>query len=194
VNVNGTLFPAIPMTGSPLASGSGPLADFGFGDAPLAGSMTGKVCLISRGNISFADKVLNCQNSGGVGAIVYNNTAGDLNGTLGDTVTTIPSVGTTQADGQTMLTKLGQPTTVAVATTLDAYAFYSGTSMATPHVSAVAALVWSYMPSCTAAEIRTSLGLHAMDLGAPGRDTKYGFGLVQAKATVDAITSLGCGH
>ena len=29
----------------------------------------GKVCLIQRGSISFADKVLNCQNSGGIGAV-----------------------------------------------------------------------------------------------------------------------------
>ena len=64
-------------------SATGPLADFGLGDTPVAGSMTGKVCLISRGNISFADKVLNCQNSGGIAAIIYNNVAGDLDGTLG---------------------------------------------------------------------------------------------------------------
>lgn len=74
------------------------------------------------------------------------------------------------------------------------YGYKSGTSMATPHVAAVAALVWSYYPSCTAAQIRSTLGKSAQDLGTAGRDTKYGFGLVQAKAARDRIASRGCGN
>jgi hypothetical protein len=65
--------------------------------------------------------------------------------------------------------------------------------MATPHVSAVAARVWSYFPQCTSEEIRTSLKLSAMDIGDPGRDDKTGTGLVQAKAAYDRISALGCG-
>jgi len=75
----------------------------------------------------------------------------------------------------------------------DAYAFYDGTSMATPHVAGVAALVWSHFPHCTASQIRNSLDLHAQDLGVAGRDVHFGFGLVQAKATFDAISAGGCG-
>jgi subtilisin family serine protease len=74
------------------------------------------------------------------------------------------------------------------------YGYKSGTSMATPHVAAVAALVWSYYPTCTAAQIRSTLGKSAQDLGTAGRDTKYGYGLVQAKAARDRIASLGCGN
>ncbi|MFC0252679.1 S8 family peptidase [Massilia consociata] len=74
------------------------------------------------------------------------------------------------------------------------YGYKSGTSMAAPHVAAVAALVWSYFPTCTGAQIRTSLNNSAQDLGAAGRDTSYGFGLVQAKAAHDRIRSLGCGR
>ena len=37
------------------------------------------------------------------------------------------------------------------------YAVYSGTSMATPHVSGVAALAWAYKPNATVAEIRNAL-------------------------------------
>jgi subtilisin family serine protease len=74
------------------------------------------------------------------------------------------------------------------------YAYYDGTSMATPHVSAVAALVWSYFPQCSAAQLRSSLDKSALDLGAAGRDVKYGFGLVQAKAAYDRIKSQGCGN
>lgn len=191
-SVGSTPFTVLGMDGSPIATANGALANFGFGDVPAAGSMTGKVCLISRGNISFADKVLNCQASGGVGAIIYNNTAGELAGTMGDVVTAIPSVGATQADGGVMLTKLGQAAQVSVAFNNDLYAAYSGTSMATPHVSAVAALVWSHFPTCTAAQIRAHLTGSAENLEAAGRDVNTGFGLVQARAMYDRIASFGC--
>ena len=73
------------------------------------------------------------------------------------------------------------------------YASWSGTSMATPHVSGVAALVWSNHPACTATEIRNILNATAKDKGSAGRDTSYGYGIVQAKAAVDAISANGCG-
>ena len=192
--VGGSPFAVEPMDGSPRTSAAGPLADFGFGDVAAPGTMTGKICLISRGNISFGEKVANCETSGGIGAVVYNNTTGPLLGTLGETVTTIPSVGALQADGATMLTKLGQATAVSVFGTNDLYAEYSGTSMSAPHVSAVASLVWSNHPTCTAAQLRESLKKSAMDLGAVGRDDEYGNGLVQAKAASDRITAMGCGN
>ena len=126
-----------------------------------------------------------------MGAIVYNNAAGSFGGTLGTTVTTIPSLTASDTDGAAMKAQLGQSATVAVKASN--YAYFDGTSMATPHVSAVAALVWSYFPTCTGAQIRTSLDNSALDLGTAGRDTKYGYGLVQAKAAYDRIKSLGCG-
>ena len=85
----------------------------------------------------------------------------------------------------------GSSATVAVSPSN--YAFFNGTSMATPHVSAVAALVWSYFPTCTVAQIRATLNNSAEDLGAAGRDTKFGYGLVRAKAAFDRAQSLGCG-
>jgi subtilisin family serine protease len=194
LNVGGSGFAVLAMEGSPRTSASGALADFGLGTAATPGSMSGKVCLIQRGSISFAEKVTNCQSSGGVGAVVYNNTTGELAGTLGETVTVIPSVGATQADGAALLGQVGQNTSVSVFGLPDLYAAYNGTSMATPHVSAVAALVWSLHPGCTATQLRTSLNKSAMDLGAAGRDDYYGNGLVQAKAAHDRIAGLGCGN
>lgn len=64
--------------------------------------------------------------------------------------------------------------------------------MATPHVSGIAALVWSCAPSATATQIRNALDASAMDLGASGRDTSYGYGLVQAKAALDSLTGGSC--
>ena len=73
------------------------------------------------------------------------------------------------------------------------YANFNGTSMSTPHVAGVAALVWSYFPTCTGNQIRTSLTKSAQDLGPVGRDTKFGFGLVQARTAYDRIRTYGCG-
>ncbi len=72
------------------------------------------------------------------------------------------------------------------------YNSISGTSMASPHVAAVAALVWSNHPSCTAAQIRAALNATAQDRGTTGRDTSFGFGIVQAKAAHDRLTANGC--
>jgi serine protease len=62
---------------------------------------------------------------------------------------------------------------------------YMGTSMAAPHVSAVAAMVIASgvigaHPSPAAIEAR--LKSTARDLGAPGPDSRYGAGLVDAAA------------
>jgi len=180
------------MSGSAKTTVTAPLADFGIGDK-INTAVAGKVCLIARGTVDFNTKVSNCKNSGGVGAVVYNNVAGGFSGTLGDGVTsTIPAVTASDTEGAQLKTQLGQSATVGVQAW--SYAYYDGTSMATPHVSAVAALVWSYFPNCTATQIRNTLNKSAEDLGPAGRDTKFGFGLVRAKAAYDRIKSLGCNN
>ncbi|MDP1902219.1 MAG: S8 family serine peptidase [Rubrivivax sp.] len=189
LQVGATAYAVGSMEGSPKMSASGALADFGLGGTVVAGSMTGKVCLILRGTYDFAVKVSNCQASGGVGAIIYNNVAGDFSGTLGTVVTSIPSVTASDVVGATLKTLLGSTATVAVSPWN--YAFYDGTSMATPHVSAVAALVWSYNTGCTATQIRNLLNSTAQDLGVVGRDTKFGFGLVQAAAAQARVATCG---
>jgi thermitase len=58
------------------------------------------------------------------------------------------------------------------------YTTLSGTSMATPHVSGVAAIIFGRNPAQTAAQARAKLDASVDDLGAAGRDTSYGFGRV----------------
>jgi len=74
------------------------------------------------------------------------------------------------------------------------YAAWSGTSMATPHVSAVAALVWSSDPGKTNVEVRDALAQSALDLGPAGRDNAYGFGLVQAADAWHLLGGSGSGN
>merc|ERR1711957_838111 len=57
------------------------------------------------------------------------------------------------------------------------YHTLSGTSMASPHVAGVAALVWSHFQDSSAIEIRSALFNSAEDLGTPGRDNYYGHGV-----------------
>lgn len=67
------------------------------------------------------------------------------------------------------------------------YWFFQGTSMATPHVSGVAALLLAKNPFLTHDQIRNVLQTTAEDLGDPGRDDTYGYGLVDAFAAVNEV-------
>jgi thermitase len=58
------------------------------------------------------------------------------------------------------------------------YFTLSGTSMATPHVSGVAAILFGRTPTATAATIRSQLDAAVDDLGPAGRDPSFGFGRV----------------
>jgi thermitase len=58
------------------------------------------------------------------------------------------------------------------------YTELSGTSMATPHASGTAAIIWDGNPTATAAEIVAKLDAATDDLGPAGRDQSFGFGRV----------------
>ncbi|WP_440058951.1 S8 family peptidase [Thermogladius sp. 4427co] len=70
------------------------------------------------------------------------------------------------------------------------YAYMSGTSMATPHVSAIAALIQALRlaagkPKLSPDYVYYAIIVTARDLGSSGYDPLYGYGLVDAKAAVD---------
>jgi len=75
----------------------------------------------------------------------------------------------------------------------DGYLTYSGTSMATPHVSGVAFLLWNKFDACTNVEIRRALEESAEDMGTPGRDDYFGHGLVKYWSAVDYLQANPCG-
>jgi subtilisin family serine protease len=160
----------------------------GIADQTDAGA-DGKICVIDRGEITFHDKVKNCEDSGGLGAIIINNVDGMLSGTLGsDNQTTIPAVGTRLEDRNALVSS----TNASISIGAGSYGLMSGTSMATPGVAGVAALVWSNHPHCNGTEIRQALKASAEDSGAEGHDVYFGNGIVKAKAASDYIVANGC--
>ena len=58
------------------------------------------------------------------------------------------------------------------------YMTLSGTSMATPHVAGVAAVIFDLNPGASASTVRSKLDAAVDDLGPAGRDTSYGYGRV----------------
>ncbi|WP_017216455.1 S8 family serine peptidase [Pseudoalteromonas sp. NJ631] len=186
MTADGTAFASSAMENSGNASGS--LYFMGTAEA-TDGAANGKVCLIDRGNISFHDKVANCEASGGIGAIIVNNEAGMLYGTLGDTnSTSIPAVGAAFEDR----TALMAATNANISIGTSDYGLMSGTSMATPAVAGLAALVWSNHPECTGEEIRSALKATAADAGAAGKDVYFGYGIVKAADASAYLTANGC--
>lgn len=65
------------------------------------------------------------------------------------------------------------------------YATWSGTSMATPMVSGVIALIKVAHPSYGSAKVETAMFSTAKDLGSRGKDSNYGYGRVQADKAVN---------
>jgi serine protease len=66
------------------------------------------------------------------------------------------------------------------------YIGYVGTSMAAPHVAGVAAMMMQQGITDPAA-IEDALEKFAVDLGTPGRDNSFGFGLVDARAALRGL-------
>lgn len=165
------------------------------------GNMTNKICVVERAGNQVGssypeiDAALACDNAGAAGIIVYSDTDRpglqnpflvDQNGQI-----TVPIVSVNRTTGQQLVAAAGTNATLESRGNTD-YAYYNGTSMASPHVAGVAALAWANSPDCTASQVRATLRDTALDLETAGRDNQTGYGLVQAKAASDALSAL-CG-
>jgi subtilisin family serine protease len=196
VSAGGVNYPALPMEFSGATSSrgiKGPLVKCGLGDTATScgGHAPGFVALIQRGAVSFATKVANAQAQGATAAIVYNNAAngpGNFNGTLGTTTNAgtpwIPAVSLSQTDGEALAA--AAPASATAFNIAMAWNYDSGTSMATPHVAGVAALVLGKNPTLKPSDVEAILEKTATDLGVPNYDTTFGYGLVNAQAALAA--------
>ncbi len=74
----------------------------------------------------------------------------------------------------------------ALANSTSDYVTESGTSMATPYVSGVAALLRQKQPAWTQANVRADIEGTALDVGPSGKDNEWGAGLLDGYAAVAA--------
>ena len=194
LTVNGNTLAGFGIEGAAattISGVNGTVVNGGICDS--VGAWGGMVVLCKRGTVSFAVKVANVQSGGGAAAVIY-NVPGDLSATLGTSTSTIPAITLSDTLGATAVANVGGSGNVVnfVAFPASGYEAYNGTSMATPHVAAVAAVVWSSNPTWTNAQVRQALQVTAEDLGTAGRDISYGYGLIRGKAARDyAMTTFG---
>ncbi len=70
------------------------------------------------------------------------------------------------------------------------YAYQDGTSMSTPFVSGLAALVWSLDSGLPHDQVRSIIQTTADDLGSPGKDDYFGHGRINAWRALGAVINL----
>jgi subtilisin family serine protease len=188
----GDEFVPLPFAGSGVASATADVTFAGLATTEAAeaacggGACDGRIVLIQRGEISFAEKVQNVldESPSTAGVVIFNNVAGNFSGTLGALVVEIPVVSLSDTDGATLRDRVAAGTvnlTVEVVAT--DYDLVSGTSFSAPHVSGVAALVRDANPALTPLQVRKIITRTARPIGA---QVIFGAGLVDAAAAVDA--------
>jgi subtilisin family serine protease len=200
LQVGGTFYTSSVFDYVPYEEYEGKLIDCGLGtglrSCPGA-TCGGFVAYVDRGDIKFSEKVYNVRSQGAYAVIVGNNKPEDddkLAFTLGEEGAWPPVTAVPTTSVASIRQQVGSSVRVGIKGS--DYALSSGTSMATPHVSAVAALVWSARPDLTNAQVRDVLEKSAKDLviagdeTTVGRDIYFGHGMVQAKAAVDRALAL----
>jgi subtilisin family serine protease len=149
--------------------------------------LSGKIALIERGEINFSDKVANAIKVNAAGVLIFNNAAGLITGGLASPVN-IPVLMIEQTVGMAILQSLVQSASVlatemgVVATN---YAALAGTSMATPHVAGIGALIKSINPALSPQKIREVINSSAHPL-LPNPNNEFGNGAVDAELAVNA--------
>ncbi len=177
------------IIGSAAGSVTGQICNCGLADGSSTAntcpdSVAGNIAHIRRGTTTFASKVAHAKSKGAIGAIISNNVSGTFSGTLADG-NSLVVVSISKADGDTLQTLAQSGISGTASVDANLYAYYSGTSMACPHVAAVAALIFAAAHyDITPTEVSNILFNSAQDLGLPGRDDTFGYGLVDAYAAL----------
>jgi subtilisin family serine protease len=167
---------------------SGTFVSCGFGGTTdFPASVKGNIALVSRGNsITFYDKAKNAVKAGATAIVMYDNVDevsfrpvfATAAATAAEIAGSAPFLMISLADGQALLATPNVKLTLS--TGFEQFAYEQGTSMSCPYAVGAAALVWAASPNSTATNVATALEQTAKDLGTPGKDDTFGYGLVNA--------------
>ncbi|PWU21447.1 MAG: serine protease [Bdellovibrio sp.] len=182
------LIRSAPVRGGPLVPTSltNTLVDCGLGMVDdMNKEVKGHFALIGRGSVPFPEKIKNAVAAGAAGVLLYNNEPGLVYAkvTMDNSTVAIPVMMVEESEGLLLKEDLGKgrSPTAAVQTTVSDYANFSGTSMATPHVSGVVALVRSVRHDLNGTQVKQLLKSTARPLG---DSLEYGAGFVNAEGAV----------
>lgn len=159
-------------------------ADYAGVDCP------GRIAVVMRGGPTFAQKAQAAMDAGCAGIVIHNVAPGNFNGTLGADTSAggrpwLPAVSVSLEDGLYLKDRIAAgPTTVTLLNAVGDLGIKSGTSMASPHATGVAAIILSKNPGLTPAQVRQVLRASADDLGTAGWDPVFGYGRVNARRSV----------
>ncbi|WNG22914.1 S8 family serine peptidase [Cystobacter fuscus] len=196
LSIGGTFYASSALDYVPYEEYEGKLLNCGQGkglrSCPEA-TCDGFVAFVERGgDITFADKVRNVRSQGARAVIIGNNKPEEDESmlfTLGSDALWPPVTAVTTTLVPTFLAQVGQNVRLGIQGS--DYAFSTGTSMATPYASAVAALVWSARPDLTSDQVLEILQKSARYIPNPAQPSNteqndvFGYGLVQARAAVE---------
>ncbi|MCY1030146.1 S8 family serine peptidase [Corallococcus sp. BB11-1] len=170
---------------SPTGDALGRLVDCGQGeslDACQGATCDGFVAYVRPGAVP-VDQAMSNVMMQGASAVVFGADDGPAGGVV-DIMSLprrghwAPAVSVNQATSTVLRQRLGTYARLTLVP-MD-YTHVSGTSMAAPFVSGVAALLWSAHPTLTPQQVRAAMEASAHDLGTPGKDPVFGHGLVRA--------------
>ncbi|KAL4522406.1 hypothetical protein Ndes2437A_g07185 [Nannochloris sp. 'desiccata'] len=109
-----------------------------------------------------------------------------------------PTVALSHKDGKMLKTwiakKPGSKVTLSVKKSSQTTMFKrnSGTSMAAPHVTGIAARIWAAFPECQSFDVRKALESGAKDIGRSGKDINSGYGLVDLNGAYQELQKMAC--
>lgn len=183
----GAKIASTPKVSELVPAGLGKKEDF------AAVNVEGKIALISRGEIAFSEKVQNAIAAKAIGVVIYNNVAGLMQGALtqdgSELDVAVVMIEKDMGLKAVETIKAGTAVTASIQTKASDYAMFDGTSMATPHVAGIIALMKAANKKATPAQIRQVIANTAIPM-TPNANNEHGKGFIQADKAVKAIMGL----
>ncbi|UOF02565.1 S8 family serine peptidase [Bdellovibrio reynosensis] len=181
----GVTFIGVPTTSLNEASIFG---EYGTVDELTKVNATGKILVVKRGNLPLLDKIKNAQKAGASALVICNNDSALVSGSLSEDPNEIqvPVIMVEKTAGEELIANLANSSSLKVQFEIQAadYAEFSGTSMSSPYVAGVVALMRSVVPGITSWKIRQIMDGTATPIKTE-IPNQTGKGLVNAKAAVD---------